>query len=101
MSTVNLDVVPQKVWVIKGLNPTTKKVEVYGTGQYLGRLPVGDKSFLNPYMELDDNRGHVWGYMCWWTTSEEKYKLYTDNYEVELVDPPANTPTPYTEETHA
>ncbi len=103
MSEVDMDVVPKKVWVMKGVNLDTDKIEVYGTGQYLGRKPFkfGSGVIDNPYIELDDNRGHVWGIMCWWTTSEERYNEVLGMAEVELVDPPVDTPLPYTGDIHA
>lgn len=44
-------------------------------------------SILNPRITLDDGRGVVWGYQCWWG-DEEAVKASIGGRTVVLVDPP-------------
>jgi hypothetical protein len=42
---------------------------------------------LNPRIKLDDGRGTVWGYQCWWG-AEDDVRSRIDGREIVLVEPP-------------
>lgn len=81
-----------------------KTAKLFGFGVYDGRFDpeTGEETLDvfggNPRITLDDGRGYVWGFECWWG-SEERIKEQIEGCTVELVTPHYNTATPLKTET--
>lgn len=73
-------------------------VFAFGFGVYEGLFDpeTGEKSegiFGNPRIKLDDGRGYVWGFECWWGP-EDAIKGRYAQYKVEYVTPNFNDDAP-------
>ena len=62
-------------------------VYVYGFGVLEGLYPVPGFPLPNPCIELDDDKGTVWGYQCWWA-EEEGWQAFRAGRKVVFVDVP-------------
>lgn len=77
------------------------KFYLFGFGVYEGKFDTetGEKKDPNnfwegnPRIKLDDDRGYVWGFECWWGP-EDAMRKAMDGHEVEVVDPKYRTATP-------
>jgi hypothetical protein len=85
-------------------------VKAYGGGWFIGNLrppngtpscfgPIGDDlgpEYTNPCIQLDDDRGIVWGCQCWWGPEEKTRERFAGLTEV-IVAPPAVNDSPVVE----
>jgi len=68
-----------------------KTAYLYGFGVYDGDIEPSPIGRSNPRITLDDNRGIVWGFQCWWG-DELKVKKFCKGREIVLVPvPESNT----------
>lgn len=73
-------------------------IELFGDGTYIGDRvpdmePFRSMGSANPCIELDNGRGYVWGFECWWGP-EDVVKRRFDGVPETLVDPPNTQPLP-------
>lgn len=83
MSTVVGTRVGAAAWAKNG------QLGLFGYGVYAGEEVPPGFPFPNPKIVLDDNRGVVWGYQCWWG-EEEAFKKRFLGFEVVEEPLPAN-----------
>lgn len=74
---------------IKNTDIENKKLYYYGYGTYIGETPC---PFLfnhpNPTIELENNKGKVYGCECWWSTNLDKVEESWPKEEFEYIEVP-------------
>ena len=79
--------VGDRVFAVRNGDDNT--IYLYGHGTFLGHKPrtVLGVEVPNPCIELDDDKGIIWGCECWWGP-ESRFKKFCDKKTVEVVPMP-------------
>lgn len=65
---------------------------LFGYGVYEGREVPPGFPFPNPKITLDNGKGVVWGYQCWWGSEELFAKKFGHTTVVEVPIPNDTSP---------